>query len=39
MCFPAELPKKLRDDRRLLILAAAQTQLAADYILGRNVAA
>ena len=31
--------KKLRDDRRLVILAAAQGQHAADYILGRNAAA
>ena len=28
--------KKLRDDRKLLILAAAQAQRAADYILGRR---
>lgn len=28
--------KKLRDDRRLVIHAAAQAQHAADYILGRN---
>jgi antirestriction protein ArdC len=28
--------KKLRDDRRLLILAAAQAQRAADYILNRT---
>ncbi len=28
--------KKLRDDRKLLIHAAAQAQHAADYILGRN---
>ncbi len=31
--------KKLRDDRKLLIHAAAQAQHAADYILGRNTAA
>ena len=31
--------KKLRDDRRLLIHAAAQAQHAADYILGRNATA
>ncbi len=30
--------KRLRDDRRLVILAAAQAQHAADYILGRDVA-
>jgi antirestriction protein ArdC len=30
--------KRLRDDRRLVILAAAQAQHAADYILGRNAA-
>jgi antirestriction protein ArdC len=29
--------KKLRDDRKLLIHAAAQAQHAADYILGRPV--
>lgn len=29
--------KKLRDDRRLVIHAAAQAQRAADYILGRSV--
>jgi antirestriction protein ArdC len=28
--------KKLRDNRKLLIHAAAQAQRAADYILGRN---
>jgi antirestriction protein ArdC len=28
--------KKLRDDRKLLIHAAAQAQHAADYILGRK---
>jgi antirestriction protein ArdC len=28
--------KKLRDDRKLLIHAAAQPQHAADYILGRR---
>jgi antirestriction protein ArdC len=28
--------KRLRDDRRLVILAAAQAQHAADYILGRS---
>jgi len=31
--------KKLRDDRKLLIHAAAQARHAADYILGRNTAA
>ena len=31
--------KKLRDDRKLLIHAAAQAQHAADYILGRNATA
>lgn len=31
--------KRLRDDRRLVILAAAQAQHAADYILGRNAPA
>lgn len=30
---------RLRDDRRLVVLAAAQAQHAADYILGRNAAA
>jgi len=30
---------KLRDDRKLLIHAAAQAQHAADYILGRNATA
>jgi len=30
--------KKLRDDRKLLIHAAAQAQHAADYILRRNTA-
>jgi antirestriction protein ArdC len=30
--------KKLRDDRKLLIHAAAQGQHAADYILGRTPA-
>ena len=30
---------KLRDDRKLLIHAAAQAQRAADYIPGRNAAA
>ena len=30
---------KLRDDRKLLIHAAAQAQRAADYILGRNASA
>lgn len=30
--------KRLRDDRRLVILAAAQAQHAADYILGRREA-
>jgi len=28
--------KKLRDDRKLLVNAAAQAQRAADFILGRN---
>ena len=31
--------KKLRDDRKLLIHAAAQAQRAADYIVGRNTVA
>ena len=31
--------KRLRDDRRLVILAAAQAQQAADYILGRGATA
>ena len=30
--------KKLRDDRKLLIHAAAQAQHAADYILGKTQA-
>jgi antirestriction protein ArdC len=28
---------KLREDRKLLVYAAAQAQKAADFILGRNV--
>jgi antirestriction protein ArdC len=34
--FLAGWLKKLRDDRKLLILAAAQAQRAADYILGKR---
>jgi hypothetical protein len=37
--YVAGWPKKLRNDRRLVILAAAQAQHAADYILGKNAAA
>jgi antirestriction protein ArdC len=37
--YVAGLLNRLRDDRKLLIHAAAQAQHAADYILGRNATA